>query len=214
MKLNHFGSWTIISLVLLFAQSSGLSQEMSDIFNPRTPLIWLGVDFSEARYFGDDKDAVEGEALKDVFDRINDLIVSEADKYSLERAFHNKSISTELGAVTTVNDATDESLIVSYALRDYSRMDAAFIRQMVKRYNLESQKGVGVVFIMEGMDKSKPEAAMWVTFIRMSDQSVLLTKRMRGKAGGFGLRNYWTSAIHKVLIEVEKKEFNKWKRQK
>ena len=177
-------------------------------------MVWLGVDFSEVRYFGDEKDAVEGEAIKSVFDRINNLIVSEADKYNLERAFHNKMISTEIEAVAKVNDATDDTQILSEDKSDYSRMNPTFIQQMVKRYDVDTKQGVGVVFIVEAMDKAKPEAAIWVTYIRMSDQSVLLTKRLEEKAGGFGLRNFWAKAIFNGLVSVEKKEYNKWKKQK
>lgn len=214
MKHTYLFSWFLVSLLTFTTWNTGWSQDRSDIFNPKTSIVWLGVDFSEARYFGDDKDAVSGDAIKSVFERINDLIINESDKYNLRNAFHNKAISTEIQAVTTVNDATDDSAIVSEDKGDYTRMDDAFIQNMVKRYALDSKKGVGVVFIVEGMDKSRPEAAIWVTYIRMSDQSVLLTKRLTGKAGGFGLRNFWASAIHKVLLEVEKKEYNKWKRQK
>lgn len=214
MKLNRLLSWTLVSLVIISAQSVGWSQERSDIFNPKTSMVWLGVDFSEARYFGDEKDAVDGGAIKAVFDRINDLILSESDKYNLSNTFKKKSISTEIQAVTTVNDATDDSNIVSTQTGDYTRMDQAFVQRMVKQYDLETKEGIGVVFIIEGMHKAKAEAAIWVTFIRMSDQSVLLTKRLEAKAGGFGLRNYWAKAIFNGLVTVEKQEYNRWKKQK
>lgn len=214
MKPKLIFSWMVASLILIAVQSTGLSQERSDIFNPKTSMVWLGVDFSEVRYFGDEKDAVEGESIKSIFERINDLILSESDKYNLKNTFRNKAISTEIGAVTAVNDATDESQIQSEDKSDYSRMNEAFIQQMVKRYDVDKKEGIGIVFIVEAMDKAKPEAAIWVTFIRMSDKSVLMTKRLQEKAGGFGLRNFWAKAIYNGMVSVEKKEYNKWKRQK
>ena len=123
MKLNKLLCWTLVSFIIISVQSAGWSQERSDVFNPKTSMVWLGVDFSEARYFGDEKDAVDGEAIKAVFDRINDLIISESDKYNLERTFHNRVISTEIEAVTKVNDATDDTQILSEDKSDYSRMN-------------------------------------------------------------------------------------------
>ena len=46
----------------------------------------------------------------------------------------------------------------------------------------------------------------------MSSKKVLLTEKVRGKAGGFGFRNYWARTIHEVLKDIDKHKNDEWKR--
>ena len=41
--------------------------------------------------------------------------------------------------------------------------------------------------------------------------AVLLTEKMVGKAGGFGLRNYWTTAIYNILKQCAE-SYVKWEK--
>ena len=39
-----------------------------------------------------------------------------------------------------------------------------------------------------------------------------MTERMESEAiGGFGFRNYWASAIKKLIDNIEKKKYKEWK---
>lgn len=203
-----------IVLMLAGISSQSWGQAQSQIFEYNTPVTWLGVDFSEVRYMGDLENTADGNSLKTVFPKINDLIVNEPEKYNLKNAFYKQNISPNLDAVSRVNEKLDPSDIVTTDLNDYSRMDESFIQKMVSKYKFENVDPVGLVIIMEGMNKSIPQASMWVTFVDTKSNKVLFTKRLTSKAGGFGLRNYWASSIHKVFTEVEKKEFKKWKKGK
>ena len=59
------------------------------------------------------------------------------------------------------------------------------------------------------MSKGREEASYWVTFVDMKNKKVLLTKRMLGKAVGFGFRNYWAGSA-KNVFKAMKKEFKNW----
>jgi hypothetical protein len=50
---------------------------------------------------------------------------------------------------------------------------------------------------------------MWVTFVDMKSKTVLLTKHMEGKAGGFGFRNYWAKSFLNVLKSI-KEDWRSW----
>jgi hypothetical protein len=45
----------------------------------------------------------------------------------------------------------------------------------------------------------------------MKSKSVLLTKPMEGKAGGFGFRNYWAKTFFNVVKDI-KGEWNGWRK--
>ena len=61
-----------------------------------------------------------------------------------------------------------------------------------------------MLFVIDGMSKSKEEASGWVTFVDMKSKKVLLTEYKTGKAGGFGFRNYWAKSFQNILKAAEK----------
>lgn len=203
----------LIVMITIGLPRTSSAQKNSKIFDYDVPAVWLGVDFSEARYILGEGDNTSGNNLKEIFERINGVIVNEPDKYKLKNRFYKQELTEQLSIVSAINEKINPANIVSESSSDYTRMDEAFIKKMVKRYQIKKQDKVGIVIIMEGMNKRLPQASMWVTFIDLSNQQVLLTKRMTGKPGGFGLRNYWASSVSKVLEEVEKSAYNKWKKE-
>lgn len=214
MKKHLSLAVNLLFVMISFGLSeSALAQNNSKIFDYNVPAVWLGVDFSEARYIPGAEDNTSGNNLKEVFERINGVIVNEPDKYKLKNRFYKQEITDDLSTVSAINEKINPADIVSESSADYTRMDEAFIKKMVGKYKIKKQDKVGIVIIMEGMNKRLPQASMWVTFIDLSNHQVLLTKRMTGKPGGFGLRNFWASSVSKVLEEVEKSAYNKWKKE-
>jgi hypothetical protein len=200
-------------LVLILALIPGLvySQSREEIFRKDTKITWLGIDFSEARYFGE-QGTVDAYEMKAGFYKINHLILAESEKYNLAKAFYKRNLTNHITASEAVNNMVDESKIVSYNSGDYYRLKAEDIQEAVKRYDLSGVDGICLVFIMEGMNKTLEQGAMWVTFFNASDRTVLLTERLTGKAGGFGFRNHWASTIQNVLKEIQSRRYQRWSR--
>jgi hypothetical protein len=74
---------------------------------------------------------------------------------------------------------------------------------MVKKYDFNGKKGVGLMFFVDGMSKAKDEASAWITFVDMKSKKVLLTAHKTGKAGGFGFRNFWAKSFDNILDGVK-----------
>ncbi|MCH5716297.1 hypothetical protein [Niabella hibiscisoli] len=54
--------------------------------------------------------------------------------------------------------------------------------------------------------------SLWVTLFDIKSKKVLMTKRMEGALGsGFSFRNYWATGFKKVIDQIEKSEYKKWK---
>jgi hypothetical protein len=95
---------------------------------------------------------------------------------------------------------------------DFARLKESDITALVKGFDFEKQKGVGILFVMEGMSKANKAASVWVTLIDMKSKKVLMTERMEPKvAGGFSFRNYWASSIRILLETIDKKKYKEWK---
>ncbi|MCW3093611.1 MAG: hypothetical protein JWP81_4680 [Ferruginibacter sp.] len=206
-KLN----WLIAFAFLLGTAQTANAQTAKDVFNSsETPVFYLGVDFTLAKLI----DAPESPL--DVRDRnypaINDLIVNEPKRYDLAGAFHKSNIDHDLSMVTKRNAKINAEEIKSTNSADYNRLKEEDISKLVKGFDFEGKKGVGLLIVMESMSKANKGAAMWVTLIDMGAKKVLMTERMIGKTGmAFGFRNYWANPIRDVIEDIEKKKYKQWK---
>jgi hypothetical protein len=80
------------------------------------------------------------------------------------------------------------------------------VQELIGKYDCGSDKGIGLVFVMENFDKMFKinTASMIVVFFDIGTKKVLHSERMTEKGGGFGFRNYWVSAVYKVLKQIRK----------
>ncbi|MCH5690727.1 hypothetical protein LWM68_44770 [Niabella sp. W65] len=62
------------------------------------------------------------------------------------------------------------------------------------------------------MSKTKKALSLWVTLFDIKTRKVLMTRRMEGALGsGFSFRNYWATGFKKIIDQIEKSEYKKWK---
>ena len=200
----------VVSTAMITFLQTAISQTAKDIFNSTDMTVtYLGVDFSQARLINDA--AASASDLKEKhFPGINQVVVNEPKKYDLSKAFR-KTINNDIAVTEKVNAQIDEDKIKSSNSADETRLSAADIQKVVSQYDLAGKKGVGLVFIMEGLNKAGARGSMYVTFIDMANRKVLFTERMTGKAGGFGYKNYWAKSVFEVLEDIEKSKYKEWK---
>lgn len=187
------------------------AQNLKDFFNSTDKkTTWLGLDFSELRILGDaGADAWE---IKDrYFGSINDLIINESEKYNVAKAFRRSDFAFDLDAVRKVNAKVDVDKLKTFSSEDLQRVTPEMVQKMVKEYALTGKTGYGIVFIVDGFNKMEQSAGMFVTILDMATQKVLLTKKITGKAMGFGFRNYWARSVYEVLKTIEKSAYSSWK---
>jgi hypothetical protein len=212
MKKFHLTAILFPALFTIAFLSCGMAQTREDIFKKETPLTWMGIDFSESRFFSD-PGTVSASGMVEFYSRINYLIISEPDKYNLNKTFDKTTVTPNIDMVEKVNRSIDETKILTYNFADFNRLDTSKIQSMVSNYNTGDIKGLAAIFIMEGMNKPKELAVMWVTFFNTDTRQVLHTSRLTGKAGGMGFRNYWAATIYDVLKQIRAKEYSNWQKQ-
>ena len=210
MNRTHKSSLLALLLFLSGITQSAFGQKAKDIFNSsETPITYLGIDFTRVKLIGDaGADAVE--IRNKWFASINDVVVNEPKKYNLQKALEKSSISSDLSFVMEKNSKADVAKLLSSNSSDDSRFTKETIEEIVKGYNFAGKKGVGMMFIMETMNKSASNGSMYVTFIDMANRKVLHTERMTGKAGGFGFRNYWVKPVYEVIEKIDKSKYKEW----
>ena len=211
MKQVQKLGWMTALTFLIFTQAA-VAQTLKEVFsNSETSILFLGVDFTKAKLI-DDANANPTDIRDRQYAGINDLVVTETKKYDLKSAFHKSFIDHDLGLVAKRNEKINTEEIKSTNTSDFHRLKEADIDAVVKGFDFGDKKGVGLLFVMEGMGKSEKAASMWVTLIDMKAKKVLMTERMEGKTGmSFGFRNFWATPIKNVIEEIEKKKYSEWK---
>jgi len=201
----------VLSLLLLcLMNANSYAQTLKEFFNDKSvQLTYLGVDFSLVKIQGE---AAPSGDIREKFDAINSLIITEVKKYDIAKSFKRTgSIQNELASVNKVNAATNVDKAKTDNVSDLDgNVKPEDVKKHVKAYDLSGKKGIGLVFIMDGMSKTNKEATMYVTLIDLAKKKVLLSERMTGKAQGFGLRNYWAYTVDRVLNSIEKGKYSDW----
>jgi hypothetical protein len=193
---------------LLLAAYAAPAQKDNDIVRSDKPVTWLGIDFTQARYIGSatqfkDAGEVTADVVRDKYiPAWNELFINEQKKYDVGKYVHRESVAFALDITTRANNKVGASFF-SENPADYAHLTEADITKVVKKYDFMGNKGVGLIFFVEGMSKGKEEAAAWITFVDMGGKTVLKTRRITGKPGGFGFRNYWAKAFLNILKETD-----------
>lgn len=213
MKSTNKFIWLMACLLIGAISQSAFSQTLKDVFNnSETPVLYLGIDFTKAKVIND-PGANSMDIRNRLFSSINALVINEPKKFDLIGAFHKSNIGYDLSAVNAKNEKTNAENILSSNSTDFSRLTEIDIVSIVKGLSLGDKKGVGLLFVMEGMKKEDKNgvASMWVTLLDMKTKKVLLTERFESKASGIGFRNYWASTIKATLTAIEKNKYQQWK---
>jgi len=205
-------NWLILVLFIYGSTQSLSAQALKDVFtSSETSILYLGIDYTQVRLIGEA--SATGIEMRDkYFPGINYVVINEPKRYDLAKAFNKTIINNDLGIVAKRNSKMNAEDIMSTNSADYSRLAEADINNLVKGIDFEKKKGIGLLFIVEGMSKLAKGASIWVTFIDMGTKKVLMTERMESKSsGGFSIRNYWANTIFNLIETIEKKKYKEWK---
>ena len=199
----------IILFLLCFAQWV-FAQRARDVFNPNFPVTWLGLDFSQSRFIGDQAKFKTIFNAQNLFDALNDLMLSEKDKFDIGKMLGKQKITFKLDVTKAHNTSLDIASLLADSLGTHNHLKPGDIETIVQGYDFEGNTGIGLMFNIESFNKTLSEALIWVTFINMDTKEILFTEKLGQEPGGFGLRNYWAGAIYDMMKRVRKTEFKKW----
>lgn len=158
-------------------------------------IVWFGVDFTQARLIGADG-FTDVPKIKDYyFKEWNDVIVTESDKYNIGKYFAKSSVKRDLTVCERRNKTVNISTLVT---NNSYTLDRSAIDKVIKDYK-STEKGTGLVFVVESFDKTKEKAFIYVTTFDIATKKIIKCVKVEGSAVGFGFRNYWLGAIANVM---------------
>lgn len=199
-------------MLLLIASTVATAQNNVNIFDPKVPITWLGLDFSETKIIGEQDHITEDAKLIELIAAWNDLMIKEASKYNVTAAFHKEADMVADFTATNQNNSGRELngmlLENSDGLTSFS---SSTIQRIVNRYNFNGLSGLGLMIVVEKFDKPGKKGVLWYTIINMDTRAVLFTEMLENSPGGFGVRNFWASPVYATLERIKKKEYNLWR---
>lgn len=177
--------------------------------NKGMSITWLGADFSHAVIL-DMSDCSAADFISKIAPAINELVLIEPNKFDFAKFLQKKSCTTDIVAVTKSNAATNLDDMVD---KDTGPVDLkqSTIKEIVGKYDLSGKEGVGVVLIYESLSKRLLKSTMYLTYVKMPEGEIILSRQVEGKAGGFGLRNYWAATIYSFLKYYDRYYLPEWK---
>lgn len=206
----------MIVIALLSVAGISAGQKTAPAVFTQDEIVWYGLDFSQARFIGMfDQAAGAGEAssweLKHKYvPAWNALILNEPNKYDLQKTFQKSRVFYDLKAVEKSNAEIDEDEIQSHNAYRFENPEET-ISRIISSYTAgEQAEGIGLVFIVEYFHKDDREAAVYASFFDVATKELIFTERLTASPRGIGLRNYWAGAIHRMLRDIEKKQWKKW----
>jgi hypothetical protein len=187
----------LILALLALALRPVLAQTPAEVLAHGTTVTFFGIDFSACRGIVLGAGAEE---MRDVyFPAINELMLAEEEKYSIRKAFMKSDVTNTLSDVTRVNKTLDAAGFAAYSASEVKPLDAEALSAMISKYELKDRTGVGLVFIAEYLDKPKTKGVFHVVYFSMPDGRIILSEKVSGKPGGFGMRNFWARSVFEVL---------------
>lgn len=206
-----------IGMALLLVLSSDVKAQFSkaDLFKASNTITWIGIDYTEVKFigpatgWGDEGTKSPTEMRDKYFPAWNELIIGEPKAFKLAEAVSRTELNSAIEITAAANAKMDKKEIFSENIGDFQLLKEGDVQNMIKKYDFKGKEGIGFMMVAEGMSKGREEASYWVTFVDMKTKNVLLTKRVLGKAAGFGFRNYWAGTVKSVLKSM-KKDFKNW----
>lgn len=195
----------------VFAFAQVQAQSVKDVFNKENKIVFLGLDFTRVKIIGEPLSKTDDIVAKQ-FTLINQKFVNERKKFDLNKVFNKPNLSTAIGMVNKRNEAIDPDQLLSEDSDDYQRLDKNDIETLVKNFDYDGKTGTGLLFVVEGYNKTLKEISVWVTYINLDSKTVILTERATGAlTSGFTYANYWLSGFKSLMDKIDKKEFKAWK---
>lgn len=199
----------LLAFVLFSAGSVSADNTMADLFAGKTKLVFLGLDFTQAKYVGKigftDPSAIQNQHMVSW----NNLIEMEPKKFSLQKAFNLKD-DQYLAKVEDMVKFNKNANVADNITDSEVTLTEDQAKKAVGKYSLSEKDGVGIVYIVESLNKTSEKLTAYITFIDLATKKVLYIERVEGKAGGFGFRNFWAGAVYKINQEIDSKLYKKW----
>lgn len=178
----------LFAVAILFA-TIGQSQNKNK--KETIKVDFYGVDFSAVNVVGA---AETEEKFMTAFAAINQLLVSEQSKYDVGKFLKFDVQSLDI----------DHAVSQIYKLKDVKFKDnkdpKISLKEVIKSYPVT--QGKVLLIVAKELNKNQNRGVFTAVVFDGNDKQIIYEQEFSGKAGGFGLRNFWAGALYNGLKAV------------
>ncbi|MBP6732873.1 MAG: hypothetical protein KA149_12480 [Chitinophagales bacterium] len=193
----------LLALAVVFALGAN-AQEVGKIWS-HPNMTWFGADFTLAKVIGleDSPHKIRDEYFK----AWNDVTI----EMDMAKMFEKKAVYKDNMAITKQNLARETETLNKPAEKELTEETVA---ARVKEMPTGTKKdGLGLVFIVQSVDKTAAQEVVFVTFFDIATRKVLWVKKMTGKLSGKDPKGLGGTGIKDIFSQIEKKEFKAWRKE-
>src|SRR3982750_2345433 len=116
--MNTKLKWMLALLCAGLNLQSTLAQSKQEIFDGKTPITWLGLDYTQAKFIGaDTTKGITSAVFTEQFIKVyvpawNYLFITEPKKYNIAKAIHRANVDYALSVTEKANSALPGNIIV------------------------------------------------------------------------------------------------------
>jgi hypothetical protein len=183
----------LVLVIVLLVSVCGFAQK-KELLKDIEAVNFYGVDFSHAKVYGAKE---SGEQFKYAFQDINNLFITEAQKYDISKYLNKRTLGVYIEDVKArTSDIKSDNIVTTdaaYQLEDNT------IKDIIKSLSIKEADGAGVIIIAERLSKAKNRGYFDVVFFDIETRNIIDSWKADGKAQGFGLRNFWAHSVLEAL---------------
>lgn len=163
----------IITLFLGLSLAANAQYFVSDLTDESVPVIWLGLDFGEAKVIAREDQELNMQRLHLLPNIWNDKVARQESKYPLKKAFHRSAVTRKIDMIKAQNSNLDSEQMVTkelHLLYNYT------INTAISQYDLNGlSEGIGMVFLVEAIDFAHKEFSGYMIPIDLMEKRVIRT---------------------------------------
>ncbi len=187
----------VLTIILMVVSLNLSAQTAEEILNKDLPITFIGLDFSACK--GVALGCPSNEMVGKYIPAINQLLIVEPNKYDLNKAFKKTKIQNDFAETERLNAKINVDSFQVLTSGNVAPLDENKLAAMAKKYNMTGKSGVGLVFIVESLDKTTVTGTYHAVFFSMSDGKIIMNQKYQGRAMGFGMRNFWAASFYSIL---------------
>lgn len=186
-----------------------LNEELFTDFLATKEILWLGIDFSQAKFTRKGFD-LSNEVLRIYFHEWNMLIISDQKKYDIRVSFRKPIMSYDLSMVTKSNKTIKPNHILCENININNTLDENYIQQYLQKLQYPKIHKYALLFIVESFDNHSKTGSVWVAIVNTELNTPVLFEKFIKVPSGFGTKNYWARIFYNLLYDIQNYTYYRW----
>ncbi len=187
-----------------------LNENLFKEFIRTKEILWLGIDFSKAKFTKDGFSFKSQDEMRTFFNEWNMLIIADQKKYDIRMSFRKPIMSCDLAMLTKANRSVRLGTLMCDTISLSNVYNEEKICEHVRKQMHPQQHRFSLEMLVESFDSRNKTGSVWVIVADTVANEPVLCEKFLKNPGGFGMKNYWGRIFYNVLYDIKNYAFCRW----